>query len=79
MVYCREHKKYVTGRNGREYHIQKFNCDFIRDYKPNREQLPKYNERKKGNDNADHKTPYLYKRERRKRSIYRTNKKKGKR
>ena len=78
MVWCPKHNRYVKGRNGRQYHIDKFDCDFIREHMPNRKELPKYNHRNNGEDNADHKTNYMWKRERRKRSTYRTQiKKKG--
>jgi len=78
MVWCPEHNRYISGRRDREYHIKKFDCDFIREHKPNRKTLIKINTRNPANKNPELKSKYIWKRERGKRSIYRTNKMKGK-
>ena len=79
MVWCPIHNRYINGKKAREYHAKKLDCPFIRNYKVDRQSEIRYNNRNKDNKNPDLMGKYLWIRERRKRSIYRTNKKKGKR
>ena len=78
MVWCPEHCVYLHGKKARELHEQKYRCFFLANYTPIRNPLRKYNSRKNGESNADHKTKYFSRRERGKRSVSRTNKMKGK-
>jgi hypothetical protein len=77
MVYCRIHQVYLNGRKAKAYHIKKYNCSFLLNYKKP-EQPKKYNKRNPDNKNKELMGKYLWKRESN-RSRYRTDIKKGKR
>jgi hypothetical protein len=76
MVYCPIHNKYYNGKKSKRSHIQKENCSFMINYKKPKDDNYKYNKRDVNNKNSDnHRQSYIWKRKRRKRSEYRTNRK----
>jgi len=77
MVYCPIHQKYLRGRKAKATHIKETNCSFLLNYKKP-EQPRKRNNRNTNNKIEGLMGKYIWKRERGKRSIFRTNKKKGK-
>ena len=78
MVWCPIHFIYLHGKKARQLHAEKFDCDFIMKYHPYRKMLPKYNGRNNGEHDEIHKKNYLWKRDRKHRSKFVTDKiKKG--
>jgi len=76
MVWCPKHNRYVNGRRGKEYHIKKYNCDFIKNIgKKGKHRNKKYNNRKSENKNPNLMTIYLRKRDMKRRSKLRSKEK----
>ena len=80
MVWCPKHNRYVNGRRGKEYHIKKYNCDFIKNIvflnrKKGKHRNKKYNNRNPENKNPNLMTIYLRKRDKRRRSKIRSKEK----
>ena len=69
MVWCPIHNCYVKGKKDKAFHIEKFGCNYIENYKS----VPAMPFRKaRGNKSDILMTIYLAKRSRRHRSVYRT-------